>query len=150
MHTRDAGAGAAIVPTPELAARAAAWRMDRPRRVTLLVILSAVLGLFDLSHTLAYMRGAGMMELNPLARMMVDLGGAQQLIIFKLFTIATSCGILYLLRRTRQAELCAWMSFAALAVLAAHWINYNGHVIEVAAFADATVFAQDPRWVALD
>jgi len=129
---------------------ARALQMDRPRRVTTLLLLTVLLGLFDLSHTLSYMRGPGMMELNPIARIMIDLGGARQLVLFKLFTIATSCGILYLLRRHRQAEICAWISLAALAFLAAHWLNYNGHVIEVAAFADATAFANDPRWVTLE
>ncbi|MFG0275475.1 MAG: DUF5658 family protein [Phycisphaerales bacterium] len=149
------------MPTPTCAAIGApthatgaptdgATRSDRARRVTLLVVTAALLGLFDLLHTLSYMGGAGMMELNPVARAMIDLGGARQLILFKMFTIATSCGILYILRRYRQAEICAWISLAALAMLAAHWINYNGHVIEVAAFADATAFASDPRWVALD
>lgn len=125
-------------------------QMDRPQRVTTLVLLTVVLGLFDLSQTMSYMRGAGMMELNPVARAMIDLGGAQQLVLFKLFTIATSCGILYILRRHRQAEICAWISLATLAFLAAHWLNYNGHVIEVAAVADATAFANDPRWVTLE
>jgi hypothetical protein len=149
------------MPTPTIAAIGAATceparapaearRFDRARRVTLLVVTTALLGLFDLMHTLSYMGGAGMMELNPVARAMIDLGGARQLILFKMFTIATSCGILYILRRYRQAEICAWISLAALAMLAAHWINYNGHVVEVAAFADATAFASDPRWVALD
>ena len=126
------------------------FAMDRPQRVTTLVLLAAVLGLFDLLYTLSYMRGAGMMELNPLARTMIEIGGAQQLVLFKLGSIVTSCGILYLLRRHRQAEVCAWVSLAALAFLAAHWINYNGHVIEVAAVADATAFTNDPRWVTLD
>jgi len=119
---------------------------DRSRRIVLLLALAAVLGLFDLALTVAYMRGVGMVELNPLARAMINLGGAGQLIRFKLFTIATSCGILYLLRRHRQAEICAWISLAVLAALTAHWLNYNAHAHTMAALADAS----DPRWVYLD
>lgn len=150
MPTTCAAACAATVSTPEAGARAALWRLDRARRVTLLVGLSVLLGLFDLSHTLAYMRGAGMVELNPVARAMIELGGTRQLILFKLFTITTSCGILYLLRRHRQAEVCAWLSLAALALLAAHWMHYNGNVVEAAALADATMVGRDPRWVVLE
>lgn len=145
---RSAGGRRALAAVPAAGVRAAL--AERSRRIVLLLALAAVLGLFDLALTIAYMRGAGMVELNPLARAMIDLGGAGQLIRFKLFTIATSCGILYLLRRHRQAEICAWISLTVLAALTAHWLNYNAHAHTMATLADAGAAASDPRWVYLE
>ena len=88
----------------------------RARRVTLLVIITAVLGLLDLAFTLTYASSMGMIELNPVARMLVGLGGAGELVRFKLFTIALSGGTLYLIRRRKGAELCAWLSLAVLEI----------------------------------
>lgn len=123
----------------------------RSRRVALLAFAMVLMGLADLQLTLTYMRSIGMIELNPLARAMVDLGGAPQLIRFKLFSIALSAGLLFLLRRHSLAERCAWVSCAALLALSIHWTRYNEHA--ASASAAGAVIAQldisDHRWVAI-
>jgi len=123
----------------------------RPRRVALLAIAMILMGLADLQLTLTYMGSAGMLELNPLARAMIDLGGAPQLIRFKLLTIAVSAGLLYLLRRHSIAERCAWLSCAALLGLTAHWVRYNAHATspEGAGAILAQVDLGDHRWVVI-
>jgi len=123
----------------------------RRRRVALLVVAMVLMGLADLQLTLTYMRSVGMIELNPLARAMVDLGGAPQLIRFKLLSIALSAGLLYLMRRHSIAERCAWLSCAALLFLTFHWVRYNDRPVtpdsSVAALAQIDV--ADHRWVAI-
>lgn len=125
----------------------------RDRRLLLLVLAIVLMSLADLSCTLTYMRTTGMIELNPLARQMVAIGQAQQLIMFKLFTTVLSCGALYLARRNPKAELCAWLCTGMMVWLMIHWVMFNQNVH---AFTDdlATLALTDgefePRWVKID
>lgn len=121
----------------------------RARRVTVLVLATAALGLLDLAYTLTFMRSYGMFELNPLARFMIAVGGAGQLVRFKLLTIALSSGLLYLVRRRRGAELCAWVSLATLILLSLHWVNYIRTTEELGPALLAETIAFDHRWVAI-
>lgn len=97
----------------------------RNLRVSLLVVAALAMGVADLLCTLAYMTSIGMVEMNPIARRMIEIGGADQLIMYKLFTMALSSGIIYLIRRSPRAEACAWLSAAVMALLTFHWIQYN-------------------------
>ncbi len=121
----------------------------RARRVTVLVLATALLGLFDLAYTLTYLQSTGMVELNPLARFMIAVGGAGQLVRFKLLTIALSSGLLYLIRRRPGAERCAWISLAALVLLSLHWVNYiqNAEKIGPTILAESALI--DHRWIAI-
>lgn len=121
----------------------------RRRRVTLLALAMTLMGLADLQLTLTYMRSVGMIELNPLARAMISLGGAQQLVLFKLFTILLSAGILYLIRWHRTAEVCAWVSCAALLALTLHWARYTEHPPAAPGSTVAQLSSADHRWVTL-
>ncbi|MEC9374505.1 MAG: hypothetical protein VYC34_11710 [Planctomycetota bacterium] len=123
----------------------------RRRRVILLVLAMVLMGLADLSLTLTYMKSVGMFEVNPIARFMIAIGGEGQLIRYKLFTIVLSGGLLYLLRRHRCAELCAWLGCAAMLALTVHWTRYNSHIIlqgppdhTLAHITEAWVFLGDP------
>lgn len=95
------------------------------RRTLLLVLAASLMGLADLACTLTYMRGIGMFEINPIARWMIEIGGARQLILFKLFTIALSAGTLFLCRRYRGTEKFAWMCAIIMLVLTIQWMYYN-------------------------
>ncbi|RMH28954.1 MAG: hypothetical protein D6693_02750 [Planctomycetota bacterium] len=121
----------------------------RARRVTILTLAAAALGVLDLAFTLTYARSIGMLELNPLARSMIDLGGAGQLVRFKLFTIALSSGALYLTRRERGAELAAWASVAVLVGLGAHWVRYTTMTEELGPVLVAHATPADHRWVVI-
>jgi len=111
-----------------------------------------LMGLDDLQLTLTYMTSVGMIELNPLARQMIEIGGADQLIRFKLFTIALSGGLLYLLSRHTIDERCAWLSCAVLLALSIQWANYTKQSTNdgpmTAALASLTAASEiDHRWV---
>lgn len=98
------------------------------RRVALLAIAITIMGLADLALTLTYMNTTGMYELNPLARVMVATGGAQQLIIFKLLTLSMSAGVFFLLRRHRIVEPTAWACALIMGALTVHWVSYNKQI----------------------
>lgn len=120
-------------PPPQGCPRAAA----RARRVTLLLPALGLMGITDLLCTILYMGSVGMIELNPLARLIASEGGADNLAAFKLCSMFASCGILYRLRRTKQAELAAWVCAAALTALMIHWVRYSEYAPGIAAAVHA-------------
>lgn len=99
------------------------------RRVGLLLLAILLMGIADLVITLTYMRSVGMIELNPIARHMVESGSDVNLILYKFFTMGLSCGLLYLLRWHPRAEHGAWVCAAVLLVLTLHWVRYNRDVV---------------------
>jgi len=134
---------------PEPARSPHAEPARRSLRVTLLAAAMILMGLADLQLTLTYMRSTGLIELNPIARAMIEIGGARQLVMYKLLSIAMSAGVLYILRRHALAERCAWVSCVLLLALTAHWVRYNDAAIESPAAAVALTAAPDHRWVTL-
>jgi len=100
----------------------------RSRRCVLLLAAILIMGAADLALTLTYARTVGMIEVNPIARTMIALGGAHQLVVFKAFCTVLCAGFLYLCRRTPQAERAAWLCACGMLVLTAHWVNYNASV----------------------
>jgi hypothetical protein len=140
---------ASPIPEPLLSL---AERM-RCRRIGWLMLAMTLMGTADLLCTLTYMRTSGMLEANPLARLVLATGDAQQLVMFKALTILLTCGTLYLARRHRQAELSAWACTTMMLVLTLHWINYNR---SVSAFTnDMAVLAMsggefEPMWIKLE
>lgn len=108
--------------TPDRAVRA------RSRRCTLLIAAILIMGAADLLLTLTYARTVGMIEMNPLARLMIALGGAQQLVLFKACCTAVCAGVLFLCRRAPEAERACWLSAVGMLALTAHWVNYNASV----------------------
>jgi len=123
-------------------------RAARARRVILLVLAMTAMNLADLTLSLTYMRSIGMYEANPLAREMIAIGGADQLVRYKLFLTILSGGLLYLLRRHRFAEQAAWASVGVLLLLTMHWGHYNNEVVRQP-HVDAAILSVDSAWVYL-
>jgi len=98
------------------------------------------MGLADLVITLTYKRTVGMIEANPIARLMIEIGSIEQLVRYKLFTMGLSCGVLYILRRHPRAEQGAWVCVALLFALTMHWVRYNASIMEYS--NDLQVLAQ--------
>ncbi len=121
------------------------------RRVALVLLAVAIMGIADLLFTLTYMTGPGMMEVNPIARTAISLGGVSMLIKFKLLTILLSAGILYCCRKHRSAEIWSWVCAGVMFVLTLHWMHYNSiisdmtHELTTIALSDSA----PPEWVKL-
>ncbi|MEO1130731.1 MAG: DUF5658 family protein, partial [Planctomycetota bacterium] len=115
------------------------------RRVQLVIVAVLLMGFADLACTVIYMTHIGLLEANPLARFMIELGGLRQLVLFKLATMVVSSGCLYLARFHRTAEPMAWTCAAILLLLTIHWVNYNERIpsltreINIIAFSDPTM-----------
>ncbi|MDX2114156.1 MAG: DUF5658 family protein [Planctomycetota bacterium] len=128
-----------------------AWA--RGRRITLLIVAMLLMGALDLACTLTYMRTSGMIELNPLARLMIAVGDERQLILFKLLMMMLSAGALYFARWHRRAEVCAWMCAAGLLALVLHWTNYNRSISQYTNDVAVLALSDDqtvPEWVMLE
>jgi len=140
---RPAGAWATRICSPASAPE---------RRIVLLIVAMIMMGLADLACSLTYMQSVGMIELNPLARHMASVGQTRQLVLFKLFTMALSCGALFLVRRHAIAEKAAWLCSAGLLALMIHWTIFNRDVASNT--NELTLMAQgerkSPMWVKLD
>jgi hypothetical protein len=128
-------------------------RAARRRRLYLAMIALVLMGMADLYCTLAYMTMSGMIEVNPVARAMITIGEGPQLILFKVFTMALSCGALFLARENRKSETAAWLCTVVMLVLTLHWANYNRRAPNFT--NELTTLAMshgehEPRWVKLD
>lgn len=114
----------------------------KSRRVVLLILAIGLMGFADLVITLTYMRSVGMIEVNPIARFMLDVGSVEQLVLYKLFTMGLSCGVLYILRRHPRAEHGAWVCVVLLFALSIHWVRYNNSIVDYA--NEIHVISQSP------
>lgn len=129
-------------------AGSSSFKVRRSRRVLSLSALVVAMGVTDLCCTLAYLRGVGMVELNPLARFLIEHGGALSLGCFKALSLVICVGLLVRLRARRQAEIAAWVCVAVMVALTIHWANYNAAVAQLTPYLTG-VFTPDAAWVRL-
>jgi hypothetical protein len=110
--------------------------------------LIAGFSVIDLVLTSHLVTHGGMFELNPLARaVMTEFGATWPLAFFKLGTVSLATGILYRLRRFRQAEMGAWLATAALAAVMVTWWMYLGETGWTTPDSVRDLSAQDAHWV---
>lgn len=115
-------------PTPATPL-AALWRPeDRPSRVTALVVAVIVMSFADLYMTLVHLRSFGMIEANPIARLVMEYDCPWVLALWKAATVVLGAGILLWHRRRRSAELGALFCWAILTALCLQWIRYSDQV----------------------
>src|SRR5258706_12723174 len=79
----------------------------RGPRVVALLTAVAILSLADLYMTLTHVMSFGMLEQNPVARMIMACGSPMALVAWKLVTVGFAIGVMYWLRRRPAAELGA-------------------------------------------
>jgi hypothetical protein len=96
----------------------------RSRRVTLMLALLWIVGLFDLVFTILAHRIGGFHEANPVARPLI--GDDSALALYKLGLLVLSTAILFVLRRHLVTEITCWMLGAIYAGLALMWLAYFG------------------------
>ncbi len=109
-------------------ARGRRGTLPHVRRLGLLLLAIALMSGADLLCTLAYMSTIGLIEANPLARLMISIGDIRQLVIFKVFTTLLCCGALFLARSHPLSEKVAWICAAMLLALMLHWTAFNSSV----------------------
>lgn len=135
---------------PEVGLHQADSSRGRIRRVLILLSVVVVLSLADLYLTVLYAADAGgFPEANPLARAIMSTQSIPLLVAWKLGTVATAVGILYAIRRTRSAELGAWVCFLVLGWLTVHWGQYVAEAHPTMLVQAAEFGCHDPHWVVI-
>lgn len=107
------------------------------------------MSLADLDMTLAYARSVGLLEGNPIARLVMAYGSAWILALWKLASVGLCLFILFRARRTRYAEIAAWICFIVLVWLSVRWVTYNEEVPLLTSYMASQDGARDHRWVTL-
>ncbi len=144
-----------MAPSP-IAALSGLWTAHTPeagrvRRMLLLFIAIGLMSATDLALTLTYMNGPGMLEANPIARLLVNQGETAPLAMYKALTVIIACLSMFAVRRHRRAELCAWGCTAVLIMLTFHWVRYNAFVDTLGADVTAVTCQVDqPSWLHID
>jgi hypothetical protein len=121
----------------------------RARRVVLLLVAITVMSAADLALTLIYATTIGMVESNPIARLVMAHNSPELLGVWKGSTVVVAGVILFLARRHRTAELAAWLASVALLWLMLHWAQYVAFI--AASPIDMACLARnDARFVVID
>lgn len=119
----------------------------RGLRVVILLLATFLMGVADLALTLTYVTSMGMVELNPLARFIMEHGSVQAVALFKFGAMTINGGILYVFRQRRIAEIAAWICFLVMAALSIKWGMYASHMSSFASELHETMIVDDARFV---
>jgi hypothetical protein len=113
----------------------------------MLLVAVAAMALGDLVMTLIWLNSVGMLEANPIARLVMGLSSPWMIALWRGASLFLGVFILYRLRHRLHAEIGAWICFAAMAALSMHWFAVNHDASRMtAAYADASIM-DDPRYV---
>ena len=135
-----------LLPAPGVLVQAFS-PLCRPRRVTILLIATAVMCLGDLALTLTYITSMGMVETNPIARAVMASNSPSFVVLWKLATMVLGLGILFWARRTKGAEVAAWLCYLIMCGLCVHWSGFAEAVSDSPLDYTAIASLDDPRWV---
>lgn len=152
MATATLGAAGPVGSFRGLALRP--WReaaTPKARGIRVIALLAGIVLICtgDLYMTLMYATTVGFFESNPLARAVMEHGSAWLVVLWKFATMALGVGLLFYTRRTRLAEIAAWVCLAIMLGLCVKWGLYakemtvlTPQIAELAAFSDH-------RWVSM-
>jgi hypothetical protein len=93
------------------------------RQVIWLVVLIAVLNMYDLTCTLFAHNAGGLWELNPFASPIVHQNAA--LVVFKLSLTVGAATLLLVARRNKLAQMGSWWAGILYTVLILRWTMFN-------------------------
>lgn len=122
----------------------------RAQRVAMLLAATLAMAVGDLYMTLMFVTHGGMLETNPVARMVMALNSTTAVIVWKLATTLLGLGILFHLRRLRLGEMGAWAVFVALSALSMHWLDYSQESASICPELQVLSQAHDERFVTID
>ncbi len=122
----------------------------RSSRVLALTFAVLAMSVADLYLTLLHLRTVGMIEGNPLARAVIELNCAWTLGAWKMLLVGTTCGILLATRRTRSAEVAAWVSVGIMVWLMAQWWAYADSIGALTPALESIAQGKVHNWVQLE
>lgn len=120
---------------------------QRGKRVLAMMFCVAAVSLADLAMTLTYATTTGMMEVNPIARYLMNADSPLLIVLWKLVTAGLSMSVLIALRHRRIAEYASWICLIGMLALAAHWVNFNHQVTLATPELSTLAGNNSPYWV---
>lgn len=102
--------------------------LNRPRRVLLTLAAVWIIGAFDFAFTLLEFDSGGFVELNPLARRVLEQPD-HVVAAFKFGLLGVGTVILLALRRHAVAECACWLLLAIKVYVAVRWFAYYDCVL---------------------
>lgn len=140
--------GALLPPPPCCHGLPRRQAVPRGTRVVALTAAIALMSAADLYISLVYLRSVGMSEGNPLARWIMASASTSFLIWWKVLSVALGCGIFLFARRSRSAEIGAWLCCAVLVWLTVRWADYSGEMTALTPVLSSLSQSGDATWVA--
>lgn len=104
--------------------RHATSEQARSERVIMLLVATLLMSLGDLYMTLTMVTSVGMLEANPISRLVMEQNSPALVIAWRVGTVLFGISILVYFRRLARAELASWVCFFALLALTLYWIQY--------------------------
>lgn len=121
----------------------------RGRRVVTLLIAIVAMSIGDLLMTLTFARSIGMVELNPLARFLMQAPSPAYIIVYKLSSVLIASAILFMARKTRVGELGSWLAFFGLLWLTIRWLEYSEAMVFITGQVHYFANVEQSNWVAM-
>lgn len=136
-------------PSQPLAIAVRALRRRSARVVAMLVAIVAM-SVGDLYMTLVHLTGAGMLESNPIARVVMAYNSSAILAAWKLTTVCLAVGILFMARRSRHGEIAAAFCCCVLTWLTVRWVSYTDEVAKISPEFVTLAATDDHRFVQIE
>ncbi|GJQ28962.1 MAG: hypothetical protein HBSAPP03_08460 [Phycisphaerae bacterium] len=121
----------------------------RGQRVTVLLIATALMSLADLYMTLLFVTNVGMVENNPIARLVMAHNSAALVVVWKLALTVFGVGVLFWFRRARLSEVAAWGVFVAMTCLMVHWNAFAHGAAVIADDYHTLASGTETGWVSI-
>lgn len=153
-HTAAIAGG--VAPTDQIgqvAEQSLSWisrvLSDQARRIRVVSLLVAIfaMSMGDLYMTVTYASQVGMIEMNPLARALMQGESHAPIIIFKLATVTLATMLLFKVRQTRVGELACWAGMVGLLWLTIRWAEYNKAMEELTPAIHTLANVEPGSWV---
>ncbi|QYU67600.1 DUF5658 family protein [Leptolyngbya sp. 15MV] len=100
----------------------------RTIRMWAMIVALVAMSVGDLYMTLLHLKSFGMVEANPLARLIMQYQSPALVVLWKAATVALAVFIFWTSRRHRAAEVGAILCCAVLTALTLQWIRYSEQV----------------------
>lgn len=127
----------------------AATPRARAQRVIILLVATTLMSLADLYMTLLFVMNVGMIENNPIARLVMAHNSPALVVVWKLALTVFGVGVLAWSRRARLSEVAAWGVFIAMTCLMVHWNAFAQGASLIAEDYHLLVSGDEHRWVEL-
>jgi len=122
---------------------------SRGRRVAMLLGAILLLSAGDLYMTLTHLTQAGMLEANPVARLVMAYNSPMLLGLWKMCSVGLAIAILFWARHRGRTEIATWFCFLVLTWLTCRWIVYSDQIGTLAEIPAAIAGHPSAEWVAM-